>query len=127
MHKLIILVKSTENDLNVETEWFRFLNWAEKMPGLRREVTSRRTLQMYGDYPCLFIHELFFDNKGAAETALASEAGQNAGKTLQEITGGHITLFLAEHLEDTLQNIQSYTPHPNLEEEEEDDAAEEEA
>lgn len=127
MHKLVILVENPENESAIEAFWPEFLRWAEKMPGLRREVTSRIAHVLYGSYPCLMIHELFFDSSEAARSALASPEGIKAGETLQHITKGRITLYLADHLEDTLENIQSskQLDHP-LESEEAESSGESE-
>ena len=52
------------------------------------------------------MHELYFESRGQALQALSSPAGQSAGQVLQAITGGRMILLLADHLEDTLANIQ---------------------
>jgi hypothetical protein len=54
------------------------------------------------------MHELFFDNLEAAEAAMASDEGREAGSLLQLMTAGRLNLFLAEHKEDELENIQRY-------------------
>jgi hypothetical protein len=42
------------------------------------------------------------------EIAMSSEAGKMAGKILQEITGGNISLFFSDHHEDDLKNIRKF-------------------
>lgn len=106
MHKVVILIEAQEDEAEFEQQWATFLHWAERMPGLRKEVTSRVENILYGKYPCSMVHELYFDTLEDAENALKSQYGSMAGYTLQKITEGHITLFLAEHLEDTIENIQ---------------------
>jgi len=123
MHKLVILVENPENESAIEAFWPDFLHWAEKMPELRREVTSRVAHVLYGSYSCLMIHELYFDSPEAARLALASPEGIKAGETLQRITNGKITLYLADHLEDTLENIQSLKQRDHPQESEEPDSA----
>lgn len=106
MHKLVILIEEMEDPGIFEEGWPNFLHWAEQMPGLRGETTSRATHTLYGRYPLNLIHELYFDDARAAYRALESSQGQAAGQTLQTITGGRMTLLFAEHQEDSLDNIQ---------------------
>jgi uncharacterized protein (TIGR02118 family) len=105
MHKLVILIEELEDPQAFEAGWPRFLHWAEQMPGLRREVTSRATHNLYGRHPISLVHELFFDDAQSAYRAMDSPQGQAAGQTLQAITGGQMTLLFAEHQEDSLENI----------------------
>ena len=51
------------------------------------------------------MHELYFDDRPAVEKALKSVVGQKAGQTLHWITGGHVSLFLADHHEDDIENL----------------------
>lgn len=108
MHKLMILVKKIDDIEKFETHWPKFLALAEAMPGLKRETTSWSSGLIYGDYKIAMIHELYFDTLSALQQAMESSQGQEAGRMLQQITGGQITLMLAHHLEDDLENIQSY-------------------
>ena len=39
---------------------------------------------------------------------MESSAGQAAGRMLQRITNGQMTLLFAHHLEDNLENIRAY-------------------
>jgi hypothetical protein len=107
MHKLVILIEKPENQAEFEAGWPEFLHWAEQMPGLRREVSSRVTGLLYGEREYSMVHELLFDDPGQAHLALNSTAGQSAGRTLQAITRGRLALFLADHLEDSLENIRN--------------------
>jgi hypothetical protein len=91
-----------------EAEWPEFLRLAEALPGLRREATSRVEQFLYGNAQCRWIHELFFDTLAEAENAMASAQGRATGQRLQQMTGGRMTLFLAEHKEDDLANILSF-------------------
>jgi uncharacterized protein (TIGR02118 family) len=112
MHKLVILIDPPEDWMRFEIAWPDFLRLAESMPGLQREATSRVERMLYGS--CIYgqVHELYFDSQAEAEAALASPQGQAAGRVLQQITGGNMTLFLADHKEDDMENIRKYT-HPN--------------
>jgi len=107
MHKLIILIESTATP-DFHVFWPRFLHAAENIPGLRREATSRIGQVLYGDMQCSLIHELFFDSFKSLQFGLASESGKEAGRLLQEMTGGRVRLLIADHSEDELENIQKY-------------------
>jgi hypothetical protein len=109
MHKLIILIEST-NTSDFHDFWPRFLHAAEGMPGLRRESTSRVNQVLFGDLQCALIHELYFDSYPALQSGLASDSGKVAGRLLQEMTGGGVRLFIADHTEDNLENIRKYHP-----------------
>jgi hypothetical protein len=107
MHKLVILVESTATP-SFHEFWPRFLHAAENIPGLRREATSRVGQVLFGDFECSMIHELFFDSIATLNAGLASEPGKEAGRLLQEMTGGRVKLLIADHSEDDLENIRKY-------------------
>jgi hypothetical protein len=107
MHKLIILVESTTTP-DFHVFWPRFLHVAENIPGLRRESTSRVSQVLYGDLQCALIHELYFDSYPALQSGLASASGKEAGRLLQEMTGGRVRLLIADHSEDDMENIRKY-------------------
>ncbi|HSB67526.1 MAG TPA: hypothetical protein VLD65_13195 [Anaerolineales bacterium] len=107
MHKLIILVESTATP-DFHVFWPRFLHAAERMPGLRRESTSRVSQLLYGDAQIALIHELYFDSLPALQIGLASESGKEAGRLLQEMTAGRVRLLISDHSEDDLENIRRY-------------------
>jgi uncharacterized protein (TIGR02118 family) len=108
MHKLVIWIEPLEDWARFESDWPSFLRLVESLPGLKREATSRVEQFLYGAAQCRWVHELFFDTLAEAESALASPQGQAAGRRLQQITGGHVSLFLADHKEDHLANILKY-------------------
>jgi hypothetical protein len=110
MHKLVILIQPSETWRENEENWPKFLRLVESMPGLRRESTSRVENFLFGAAAYIQSHELFFDTLPEAEIALASPQGKAAGKLLQQMTGGNMVLFLADHKEDNLANIQKYRP-----------------
>lgn len=112
MHKLIILVGSTATP-DFHVFWPRFLHAAENMPGLRRESTSRVNQILFGEFQCALIHELYFDSYPALQLGLSSEAGKEAGRLLQEMTGGRVWLLIADHTEDNLENIRKYRVQPD--------------
>ncbi|OGN93083.1 MAG: hypothetical protein A2Z71_04760 [Chloroflexi bacterium RBG_13_50_21] len=107
MHKLIILVESTSTP-GFHDLWPRFLHAAENIPGLRREATSRISQVLYGDEQYALVHELYFDSYAALQSGLASTSGQEAGRLLQDMTGGKLKLLIADHSEDDLENIRKY-------------------
>jgi len=110
MHKLVIWIEPLADWERFEAGWPEFLRLAEALPGLRREATSRVERFLYGDAHCRWVHELFFDTLAEAENALASTSGQAAGRRLQQMTGGRMTLFLADHKEDRLAHILEFRP-----------------
>ena len=109
MYKLIIIIEPQDDWVAFENGWPVFLAAAEKMPGLRREVTSRVDKLLHGTYHVALVHELYFDDMEAARQAMASDEGQATGQILQLISGGKLTLLFADHLEDELENIKQYT------------------
>lgn len=108
MHKLVILIHSLGQDAAFDELWPQFLHFAERMPGLHREVSCRVDHMLYGDLPVTFVHELYFDTLSSAQAAMASPEGRAAGRLLQEITAGRMTLFFAEHKEDDIENLRRY-------------------
>ncbi len=110
MHKLVIWIEPLPEWERFEAEWPDFLRLAEALPGLRREATSRVEQFLYGSARVRWVHELFFDTLADAEAAMACSQGQAAGRRLQQITGGHMALFLAEHKEDDLAHIAQFRP-----------------
>jgi uncharacterized protein (TIGR02118 family) len=108
MYKLVILIEPPVELDAFEEHWPDFLHLSEAMPGLKREATSRVDHFLYGSPPYAQMHELFFDSPAAAQQALASPVGQMAGRLLQQISGGRMLLFFADHKEDDLANIRRY-------------------
>ncbi len=107
MHKLVILVESIDEPA-FEENWPGFLHLVERMPGLRREATCRVDQVVYGHLNCALIHELYFDSLDALQHSMTSPVGQEAGRLLQEMTRGRVTLLFADHKEDTVENIRKY-------------------
>ena len=112
MHKLVILIEPLEDPQPFEDRWPQFLHLVEALPGLRREASSRVAHFLYGRVPYAQVHELFFDTFAAAEAALSSPTGQQAGRLLQQMTGGRMALFFADHREDDIENLQRYRQTP---------------
>jgi len=113
MYKLVILIDEMENPAAFNDAWPGFLRLAESMPGLKRETFSRVDTVLFGQSHPYLMHELYFDSLDAARLAMASSSGREAGRLLQQITGGRVTLFLADHKSDSLENIRKYTAAKN--------------
>ena len=110
MYKLVILIEPQDHTAEFNRRWPEFLAKAERMPGLRREVTAHVDRVLHGELGAHQIHELHFDSLKAAADAMASPEGQSAGQLLQEISGGKVTLLLADHLQDDLSHIHRHQP-----------------
>jgi uncharacterized protein (TIGR02118 family) len=107
MYKLVILIEMPE-DLTFDEHWPQFLHLVERIPGLRREATSRVDRVAYGKGEISMIHELFFESAQALQRGLSSPAGKAAGRLLQEMTAGRVTLLFADHKQDELENIRKF-------------------
>ena len=116
MYKLVILIEPQDHSAEFDRRWPEFLAKVERMPGLRREVTGRVDRVLSGAMNAHLVHELHFDSLKAAGEAMASPEGQKAGALLQEISGGKVTLLLADHLQDDLAHIKKHveSPMPNV-------------
>jgi len=110
MHKLVILIEEQEDWARFETQWPAFLRLAEDMPGLLSESTSRVERHLFGSCLVGQVHELYFNTLAEAEIALTSPQGMAAGRLLQQISGGRLTLFFADHKQDELENIRKFKP-----------------
>lgn len=107
MYKLVILIESTL-DPTFDENWPHFLRVSEHIPGLQREATCRVERVLFGSLECGMIHELYFDTLEALQGGMLSPQGQEAGRLLQVMTGGRMTLLFADHKEDALENIRRY-------------------
>lgn len=108
MFKLIILIPPEIEQETFFEGWPKFLEQAEQMPGLVRMVSAPVHAYLAGSYRPLAVHELIFDDQPALEKALASEHGMAAGKVLQKITGGAVSLMTAVHMEDSGESLRRY-------------------
>jgi hypothetical protein len=108
MYKLVILIKQDLEDPAFQENWPLFLHQAERMPGLIREATSHVDHLIFGAYPYTLVHELFFATPEALHTAMASPAGKEAGRLIQLISSGQVTIFTAGHTEDAAENLARY-------------------
>jgi uncharacterized protein (TIGR02118 family) len=107
MYKLVILIEMPD-DLSFDDHWPQFLHLVEQIPGLKREATSRVDRVVYGKGEFSMIHELYFESSEEMQRGMASPAGQEAGRVLQEMTGGRVTLLFADHKQDELENIHKH-------------------
>jgi uncharacterized protein (TIGR02118 family) len=110
MYKLVILIEKSVAAEVLDQHWAEFLHHAEQMPGLLRESTARIDGHLYGAAEYQLQHELFFNSAAEARQAMASEAGRAAGRILQQLSGGQVVLYLADHREDDLENIRKHRP-----------------
>lgn len=108
MFKLIILIEP-EIDEGAFFEGFpQFLAHAENLPGLERVVTAPVHTRLAGKFNPLMVYELIFPDRQTLEDAMASEEGVAAGRVLQTITGGAVSLLAASHMEDSGENLRAY-------------------
>lgn len=112
MHKLVILFDMPEDWQAFDDTWPQFLHQVEEMPGLRREAFCRVESFFFGSCRIVQMHELFFDSFDEAQQAMASPEGQAAGQLLQAMTGGRMSLFIADHKEDDLSRIKQFKTKP---------------
>jgi uncharacterized protein (TIGR02118 family) len=115
MYKLVILIKQNLEDPLFQENWPAFLSYAERMPGLQREATSHVDHVLFGDYPYTLIHELFFASAEDLQKAMASPEGREAGRILQTISQGQLTLYSGGHAEDAAENLAKYRKQPKNE------------
>ena len=108
MHKLVILIDQLDDEAQFDEMWPEFLHVSERMPGLIREATSRVENILYGAHQPALLHELFFESLEDIQKALSSAEGRRAGELLQRMTGGRMSLFIADHKEDDIENIRKF-------------------
>jgi uncharacterized protein (TIGR02118 family) len=114
MFKLIILIEPPQDQQAFEEAWPRFLHEAERMPGLQQEATVRIVDTLFGEPRFSKIHELFFNPREDLQAAMISPSGQATGQILQQITTGRMSLLIAEHREDSIENLRKYhDPDPD--------------
>jgi hypothetical protein len=108
MYKLMIIIPPHVNESILQTGWPEFLHAAESMPGLQREASVRVTDSLYGKQDINILHELFFENLTDLYEAMRSPEGLAAGQIIQQLTKGQMTLLIAEHREDDIENLRQY-------------------
>jgi uncharacterized protein (TIGR02118 family) len=108
MHKLVILIDQLDDEDQFDEMWPEFLHISERMPGLMREATCRVENILYGAHQPALLHELFFESLEDIQMALSSDEGRSAGELLQRMTGGRMSLFIADHKEDEIENIRRF-------------------
>lgn len=108
MYKLMIVIPKNIEGPELDAGWPDFLHAAEGMPGLLREAAVRITDSLYGTQEVGMIHELYFDTQADLQTAMASPEGIAAGQIIQQLTEGQMTLLVAEHREDDIENLRKY-------------------
>lgn len=108
MHKLVILIEQLDNETKFDEMWPEFLHISEQMPNLRKEATCRVESNLFGTYHPIMMHEIFFNSLDDLYQAMSSPEGRIAGELLQRMTDGRMTLFIADHKEDNIDNIRFY-------------------
>jgi uncharacterized protein (TIGR02118 family) len=108
MYKLMIIIPAHIQDPVMHDSWPEFLHVAESMPGLQRESTVRVTASLYGAQEIGMLHELFFETLADLQDAMRSPEGLAAGQIIQQLTQGQMTLLIAEHREDDIENLRAY-------------------
>lgn len=108
MYKLMILISPEVEGPAFDEAWPGFLHMAERMPGLVREATVRITAQLFGDHRVGMVHELFFESLQDLHIAMSSPEGESAGQILQQLTQGQMSLLIAEHREDDIENLRRF-------------------
>ena len=113
MHKLVIMVEQLQDEAQFDELWPEFLHVSERMPGLIMEATCRVESNLYGSYQPALLHELFFESVDDIKHAMRSPEGRTAGELLQRMTGGRMSLIIADHKEDNIENIRRYQGKTN--------------
>jgi len=116
MYKLVIMIEDLPDQEQFDLMWPEFLHLSESMPGLIKEATCRVDSTIFGSYHPTLLHELFFETIDDIQQAMSSLEGQAAGGLLQKITAGNMSLVIADHKEDDLENIRRYRETNNHEE-----------
>lgn len=116
MYKLMILIEPLEDTQLFDSKWPEFLHMAENMPGAKSEAICRIEQFLFGKIQYGMVYELYFNSRHEAEEAMASLQGQAAGQLLQLITAGNITIFIANHKQDTIANVRRFIPAKKLSE-----------
>jgi hypothetical protein len=112
MHKLVILIEPLEDWSAFDESWPEFLHLAEAMPGLQREASCLVRQFLLG-VKYAQVHELYFSNLQDAQAAMASPEGRSAGRLLQQMTQGKMTIFIADHKEDDIERIKKFQKQAN--------------
>jgi uncharacterized protein (TIGR02118 family) len=108
MYKLMIVIPPNFDEARLNAGWPEFLQAAESMPGLQREASIRVVTSLYGESGIGMVHELFFNSLAALKEAMSSPEGLRTGQIIQQLTDGKMTLLIAEHREDDIENLRKY-------------------
>jgi uncharacterized protein (TIGR02118 family) len=94
MVKLVILLRVPTGAPDFEARYNETLTLLEKLPGVRRKSVGGVWGSPGGPPPFATMIELWFDDRGALETALLSPAGQQAGRDLFDFAGNPMVLYV---------------------------------
>lgn len=97
----MLLFRTPPEPFEFDRQWSEgFVSLVEKMPGIRRVAVSR----VYGapseEVGYHLLHEFFFDDREAMQSAMRSPEGQVAGKALMSFAADLVTILFAEHFEE---------------------------
>ncbi len=100
MVKLIALYRKPADTVAFDQAYFQtHIPLVNKIPNLRRVEISRVTGAPRGEPEYYLITEMFFDDKAAMDTAMASPENAEAGKNLMSFAKGLVTFVYGEEVE----------------------------
>ena len=101
MYKLMLLFHQPEDLDTFEMSWSEYIVPAvEALPEIRRVSVSRVHGGPDGTPDLYLIHEFYFDDEETARAAMASEAGQRAGRILMAHAADNVTVCFSQHVEE---------------------------
>lgn len=99
MVKLIALYKKPTDPAAFDRAYFEtHIPLVQKIPNLRRVEISGVTGAPRGEPELYLITEMYFDDKAAMDTAMASAENAAAGKNLVSFARGLVTFVFAEEV-----------------------------
>lgn len=100
MVKLIAMYRKPADTVAFDQAYFQtHIPLVNKIPNLRRVEISRVTGAPRGEPEYYLITEMFFDDKAAMDTAMASPENAEAGKNLMSFAKGLVTFVYGEEVE----------------------------
>jgi uncharacterized protein (TIGR02118 family) len=101
MYKLLLAFPQPPDPAAFEAAWSQeFVPRAERMAGIRKVIVSRTAERLAGEGDLYLEHAFLFDDLAAARSAMASPAGEEAGRALMGFAAGNVSILLMEHLEE---------------------------
>lgn len=103
MVKLVILFRTGAHTEEYHEQYNRFLMELEAIPGLRRKAVSTVYGSQSGKLPFSAMVEATFDTREAMQSALSSDPGTEAGRTLLQFAGPDAIVLFTDTLEETFE------------------------